>query len=48
VRDGAGLDPVFLAEILLTHVVDPQTVGGSQFLGIGLDGVGQRRAITRS
>lgn len=37
-----SLDPVFLAEILLAHVVDLQTVGGRQFLGICFDGVGQR------
>jgi hypothetical protein len=30
------------AEILLAHVVDLQTVGGGQFLRIGLDGVAER------
>jgi hypothetical protein len=37
-----SFDLVFLAEVFFAHVVDRQTVDGSQFLGIGLDGVGQR------
>jgi hypothetical protein len=37
-----SLDPVFLAEILLAHVVDLQPLAVGQFFGIGFDGVGQR------
>ena len=37
-----GLDLVFLAEILLAHVVNLETAGRRQLFGIGLDGIGQR------
>jgi hypothetical protein len=37
-----GLDLVLLAEILLAHVVDHQSVGRGQLLSIGLNGIGER------
>ena len=36
-----GLDLVFFAEVLLTHVVDLQTVGGRHILRVGFDGVSE-------
>jgi len=36
------LDLIFLAKVLLAHVVNLQAAGRCQFLGVGFDGVCQR------